>query len=160
MRRLVVMALAVMVAAAAPAPTEGTLVAIGRQPRTWMETAARSLLAQDLAEAGRSGERPLLLVGNAKLGAGAVDRPALFVQLQSARECGSAGCNTQVFVWRGTQWVRVLDGVGGRVFVSPKRTNGMADLVSDGERYVWTGTAYRDANPAPAIDLRPRRPIR
>jgi hypothetical protein len=34
----------------------------------------------------------------------------------------------------------------------------MADLVTDGVRYAWTGREYRDTRPAPpAVDLRPRR---
>ena len=99
-----------------------------------------------------------MLVGSARLSAAASDRPALFVQLQSARECGSAGCETVVFLWRNGGYTRVLDGVGGRVSVAGTRTGGMADLVTEHERYVWGGTEYRSTRPAPNIDLRrPRR---
>ncbi len=159
MPRLPVLLAAILLGAAAPAPAPGpapTPVPLSRQPRTWMDAAAQRLAAQDMAEARRSGEIPLLLVGSARLSTGPADRAALFVQLQSPRECGSAGCNTMVFLWRNGQWVRVLDGVGGRLSVAATRTRGMADLLTDKERYVWTGTAYRDANPAPQVDLRPR----
>ena len=143
----------------APPPRAVTVpapVPLAAQPRTWMDTAARRLLARDLAEARQAGEVPLVLVGSARLGAAPGERAALFVQLQSPRECGSAGCSTQVFVWRAGQWSRVLDGVSGKLGVAGSRTKGMADLVSDNGRYVWTGTAYRDTRPAPAVDLRPR----
>ena len=83
--------------------------------------------------------------------------PALFVQLQSARECGSAGCSTSVWLQRGRAWERVLDGVAGKLSVSEHRTRGMADLLTGNARYVWTGREYEDARPAPKIDLRPHR---
>ncbi len=141
----------------APVPATDTAVPLSNQPRTWMDTAARRLTAQDLVEARRAGEVPLLLVGSARLSAAPADRAALFVQLQSPRECGSAGCNTQVFLWRNGTWSRVLDGVSGRLRIASTRTGGMADLLTDTDHYVWTGTAYRDTSPAPQIDLRPRR---
>ena len=55
-------------------------------------------------------------------------------------------------------WSRVLDGASGRVAVASTRTRGMADLLANDERYVWTGTGYRSLHPAPALDLRPRVP--
>ena len=98
--------------------------------------------------------RPLLLVGTAKLGAARAPA-AVFVQLQSPRECGSAGCNTAVYV-RGKQgWRKVLDGVSGGVRVANTRTRGMRDLLSDTDRYVWNGTAYVNVRPAPQVDLKP-----
>jgi len=144
-------------AASGPVAAGAVPVPLSRQPRTWMDTAARRLMVQDFAEARRAGEIPLLLVGSARLGSAAGDRAALFVQLQSPRECGSGGCNTSVFVWRNGQWGRVLDGVSGKLSVARARTRGMADLLTDTEHYAWTGTEYRDVNPAPQIDLRPRR---
>ena len=127
------------------------------QPGTALDRAARSLVAQDLADAARSGERTLVLVGSARLGA-ASDRPALFVQVQSPRQCGSAGCSTSVFAWTKGRWLKVLDDTSGRITVAPTRHNGMADLVAHREHYVWTGREYASINPAPAVDLRPRVP--
>ena len=101
------------------------------------------------------GDEPLLLLGTARLGA-ARDQPALFVQLQSPRECGSAGCNTQVYAWVKGAYVRVLDGVSGTVTVAPTRHRGMADLRVGSDRYVWNGAKYEDVRPAPAVNLRPR----
>jgi hypothetical protein len=49
----------------------------------------------------------------------------------------------------------VLDGTTGRLSVSAKRTRGRADLITDEERFVWTGATYRSTSPAPALDLRP-----
>jgi len=134
-------------------------VALTAQPGTPLDKTARALMAQDLGEASRARERPLVLVGTAQLGT-ATDRPALFVQLQSPRECGSAGCNTAAYAWIKGKWVKVLDDVSGRIAVSPTKHRGMADLVANTERYAWTGTTYANTRPAPAVDLRPRTPRR
>jgi len=156
-RLLACVALPLLLAAAPPvAPPAGTPVAMAPRPGTPLDQAARALVADDLAEAARAGERPLLLVGSARLGA-AGDRPALFVQLQSPRECGSAGCSTAVYAWLAGRYQRVLDGATGRVSVSTARHRGMADILAGSEAYVWTGTAYAASRPAPNVDLRPRR---
>ena len=149
-----------LLAAAAPparAPV-GVPVPLLAQPGTSLDAAARRLLAQDLAEAQRAGERPLLLVGSARLDPAPAGRPALLVQLQSPRECGSAGCNTTVYAWVAGRYQRVLDGVAGRLAVAATRHRGMADLVTDTDTYHWTGTSYASTRPAPNVDLRPRRP--
>ena len=137
-----------LLTAAAPAP-----VPLTAQPGTTVDALARQLVAQDLREASRAGEQPLLLIGTAALGG---ERPALFIQLQSPRECGSAGCNTSVFVWTAGGYKRALDGVAGRLTVSGTRHHGLADLVTDTEQYAWDGRAYRDTRPAPPVNLRPR----
>ena len=158
MRIVPLLIAALLLAAAAPATRPaGTPVPLQSQPGTPLDAVARGLVAQDLAEAGRSGERPLLLVGSARLGS-ATDRAAVFVQLQSPRECGSAGCSTAVYAWIKGGWKKVLDGASGRLAVAATRTGGMADLLANDERYVWTGAEYRDTRPAPAVDLRPRSP--
>lgn len=144
-------------AAAAAAEHVGTPVAMAAQPGTALDRAARSLAAQDLADGARSGERTLVLTGSARLGP-ANDRPALFVQLQSPRQCGSAGCSTSVYAWTKGHWIKVLDDASGRITVASTRHNGMADLATHGEHYVWTGRQYASTNPAPAVDLRPRVP--
>lgn len=152
-RWLVLLALPLLLAAA-PAPA--VPVVFAHQPGAVLDRTARGLVAQDLAESVRAGERPLVLVGTAHLGA-AADRPALFVQLQSPRQCGSAGCSTSVFAWTGGRYQKVLDGVAGRMAVAGTRHAGMADLQAGNETYAWNGKAYADTVPAPAIDLRPRR---
>ena len=158
MRRALVIASVLVLAAAAPHRTpSGTLVPLRAQPGTELDRAARTLLADDLAAAASRGDRPLVLIGTAALGG---SRPALFVQLQSPKECGSAGCTTSVYVANGNSWRRVLDGTTGRLAVAPTRTRGMADLLSDDDRFVWTGTTYRSTQPAPAVDLTPRHPRR
>lgn len=140
--------------AAAPAkPQQGTPVTLQSQPGIPADTVARKLVADDLAAARSRGDAPLLLVGAANLGG---KQPALFVQLQSPLECGSAGCTTSVYAFERGGWTRVLDGTTGRLTVSKKRTKGRLDLFSDDERYVWTGSAYRGTRPAPSVDLRPR----
>ncbi len=155
-RVLACLALLLLPAAAAPDPG-GTPVVMAAQPGTALDRTVRGLAAQDLADAARSGERTLVLIGSARLGS-ASDRPALFVQLQSPRQCGSRGCSTSVYAWIKGRWAKVLDDASGRITVAPTRHRGMADLVAKTERYVWTGTAYADTRPAPAVDLRPRGP--
>lgn len=140
---------------AAGPPPSGTPVPLVAQPGTPLDATARRLVADDLAEAARRGETPLVLAGTARLGA-PKDPPAVFVQLQSPRECGSAGCNTQVYAAMRGQYVRVLDGVSGPVIVAPTRHRGMLDLRAGSERYVWDGAKYGDVAPAPAVNLRPR----
>lgn len=145
-----------LAAAGPPRQAASTPVALTPQPGSTLDRAARLLLAEDLADAKARGEKPLVLVGSAMLGS-ASDRPALFVQLQSARMCGSGGCSSSLFLWRNGHYELVLDGVGGTIAVSAHKTRGMADLIGADSRYVWTGKEYRDTRPAPAIDLRPHR---
>ena len=158
-RPLLVAAALLLAAAAPPTRSAGVPVPLQPQPGTPLDAIARGLAAQDLAAARRGGQQPLLLVGSARLGA-ASDRAAVFVQLQSPRECGSAGCSTSVYAWIKGAWKKVLDGASGRLAVAPARTRGMADLLAGDERYVWTGAEYQDSRPAPAVDLRPRSPRR
>jgi len=154
-RVLACLVLLVSPVAAAALEPGGTPVVMTAQPGTALDRTVRGLAAQDLADAARSGERTLVLIGSARLGS-ASDRPALFVQLQSPRQCGSRGCSTAVYAWIKGRWAKVLDDASGRITVAPTRHGGMADLVANTERYVWTGTAYADTRPAPAVDLRPR----
>ena len=152
-RPLLTCAAAIVLLAAAPAhPPSGTPVLLQAQPGTPLDQAARALMAQELAAARAAGEKPLLLLGTARLGG---ERPALFVQLQSPRQCGSAGCTTSVYAWEHGGWKRVLDGTSGQLTVASSHSHGMADLLANDEHYVWTGTEYRDTRPAPAVDLRP-----
>ena len=152
--RIALAAPSLLLGAAAPvkAPA-GAPVRLQAQPGTPLDTAARQLVADDLAAAKARGDRPIVLTGTADIGA---ERPALFVQLQSRQECGSAGCTTSVFTWDRGGWKLALDGTTGRLSVSSKKTRGRAELVADSDRFVWTGTAYRSTTPAPALDLRPR----
>lgn len=144
--------------AAAPGPgPSGVPVVMAAQPGTAVDRTVRSLVAQDLADAARSGERTLVLIGSARLGS-ATDRPALFVQLQSPRQCGSRGCDTVAFAWVKGRWVKVLDDASGRITVLSTRHGGMADLAANKEHYIWAGAAYANTRPAPAVDLRPRGP--
>ena len=125
------------------------------QPGTELDRMARQLVAGDMADASRMADT-LVLVGSAVLGA-ASGQPALFVQVQSPRECGSSGCSTSVYL--GGR--KVLDSVSGLISMDTRRHRGMRDLiVGDGERYVWTGATYKSTRPAPPVDLRPRRPRR
>ena len=152
--RIALVVAALLLGAAAPTkPPPGTPVLLHAQPGTPAETTARTLAADDIAAAKARGDNPIVLIGTADLGG---ERPAIFVQLQSPRECGSAGCSVGVYAWERGSWKRVLDASSGRLTVSRKRTRGRSDLYADSEHFVWTGSAYRSTRPAPAIDLRPK----
>ena len=127
-------------------------VTLASQPGTVLDRSARQMLVQDMADSSRV-QRMLVLVGSAQLGSAGTS-PALFVQVQSAGECGSAGCSTSVYL--GNR--KVLDSVSGTIVADTQQHGGMRDLlVGDGERYVWNGTAYSNLKPAPAVNLHPRR---
>ncbi len=146
---------AILVIAAAPrtAPP-GRVVALTTQPGSALEHDAASLVAEDIAAAHHAHEVPVMLVGSAHLAVHG-GRAALFVQVQSASLCGSAGCSTSVFVENAPHaWKRVLDSVSGPVKVSPRVHDGMHDLLVHGtDRWVWTGSAYADTLPAPGAPL-------
>lgn len=153
-QRVTLSAMAVFLAAAGPV-SPGT-VALSARPGTELDATARRLVAADL----REDPRALLLIGSARLGHAGVG-PALFVQLQSNRACGSAGCATSVFLPAKAGWTRVLDAVSGSIAVAPGEHDGMHDLVAGkNDRFVWNGKAYADTQPAPQVDLRPRKPGR
>lgn len=138
-RCLVVLSLCL---AALPASAATTPVPLSPQPGTRLDAQARQLVAADLARAAAKGDAPLVLVAEAPLGK-ASDRPALFIQLQSERECGSAGCNTSVYLERNRKWLLVLDSVGGAISVDSVRHNGLRDLiVGKGSRWTWNGQKY------------------
>ncbi|MBM9403051.1 hypothetical protein JUN65_15850 [Gluconacetobacter azotocaptans] len=128
-------------------------VVLTQQPGTALDQTARKLNAADLAAAARRGDTPVVLVGAAPLSTRAGET-ALFVQLQSAALCGSAGCATSVYLQKGhDDWTKVLDSVSGPVSLSHRTHGGMHDLVINGtDRWVWNGHAYRDTMPAPPMD--------
>jgi hypothetical protein len=132
----------------------GDVVALTQQPGTALKAVAQTLAAQDLADAKKAGETPALLVGSARLAPGQT-QAALFIQVQSAALCGSAGCSTSVFLKRGRGWKKILDSVSGPIAVSPVLHRGMHDLLIDSrDRWVWDGVVYKDTLPGPAA-LRP-----
>ena len=149
------LAAAVLLAiAAAPAVPTGA-VRLSAQPGTALDATARRVAAADVADGGAGA---LLLLGSQDLGHAGTG-PALFVQVQSARACGSAGCATSVYLPMRSGWAKVLDAVSGAIVVAPAQHRGMHDLlVGKGDRWIWNGRTYADTLPAPAVDLRPRHP--
>ena len=133
----------------------GAPVLLSRQPGGSQDRAARQLNAHDLRAAARHGEHPLVLVGSARLSGKGGD-PALFVQLQSASLCGSAGCSTSVYLRHAHHWRKVLDSVSGPIRVMPQLHHGMHDLlVGRNDRWIWDGLVYQDSLAAPPLnDLR------
>lgn len=134
---------------AAPTTESSDPVILAQQPGGALDQAARALNEADLAAAMRKGDTPVVLVGSAPLSTHAGDT-ALFVQLQSANLCGSAGCATSVYLRRDRHdWVKVLDSVSGPIALSHRSHGGMRDLIVDStDRWVWNGTTYRDTMPA------------
>ena len=160
MRRIHPAALAALLATSAAAPA-GRIVTLTQQPGSALEATARTLAAQDLADATKHGETPLLLVGSAPLASGPHRRAkaALFVQVQSASLCGSAGCSTSVYVGDRHGWRKVLDSISGPIKVDARTHAGMHDLlVHTRDRWIWNGASYVDTLPAPAVDLRDTTP--
>jgi hypothetical protein len=132
-------------AGAATVARSGVEVTLSAQPGTPLDAQARVLAAEDMAAAARHGEVPLVLVGKASLALKGNGADALFVQVQSASLCGSAGCSTDIYLQRQGQWVKVLDSVSGPVEVLPTGHGGMKDILVDGsDRWVWKNNAYVD----------------
>ncbi len=153
-------ACALLLAAAAPrtthtaAPGDAT-VTLTTQPGSALETTAKDLVAADLKQARAQGDEPVMLVGSAHLSTSGAAPAALFVQVQSASFCGSAGCSTSVYVKRGQSWAKVMDSISGPIKLSKRSHRGMHDLLVHGhDRWTWTGTAYADTLPTPDVDLR------
>ncbi len=73
------------------------------------------------------------------------DDVLLFVQPQSASECGSAGCTTVTFRRPAGGWHRILDTVSGPMQIAEARHRGMPDLIGqDGIHMIWDGSKYRE----------------
>ena len=125
---------------------------LSAQPGTPLDDAARKLEAHDIAQSVAHGEQPLVLVGSAPLSTRRGAPAALFVQLQSAALCGSAGCDTSVFLSGRGGFKRVLDSVSGPIRVLPHWHGHMHDLlVGTDDRWIWAGAAYRDTVSAPQL---------
>ncbi len=152
---------AVLLASLAAAAPAARTVVLTQQPGSALEATARMLAAGDLKDAATHGDTPLLLVGSAPLASGPRRhaRSALFVQVQSASLCGSAGCSTSVYVGDRHGWRKVLDSISGPIKVDARTHEGMHDLlVHTRDRWIWHGDSYVDTLPAPAVDLRDTTP--
>jgi len=126
-------------------------VILSAHPGTQLDIDARKLNTDDLEDAAKHHDHPVVLVGSAPLSAGKNDE-ALFVQLQSARLCGSAGCTTSVYLRHNDSWKTVLDSVNGDISVLPTRHKGMHDLlVGKNDKWIWDGNEYQDTLSAPPM---------
>ena len=133
----------------------GALVVLRAQPGTQADRIARQLMAQQLMKASQLGEMPLVLVATPRLG-NSHDSNVLFVQIQSPRDCGSAGCDTVSFRHANGRWVKILDTVSGTIRVAQTRHKGMQDIiVQDTDRRIWDGEKYANTVPTPPSDLEP-----
>ena len=127
-------------------------VVLSAQPGTPLDTAARQLASRDIADSASHGQQALVLIGSAPLSTRRSVPAALFVQLQSAPLCGSAGCETSVYLDGHGAWRKVLDSVSGPITVLPTEHGHMHDLnVGEHDRWVWAGHAYRDTLSAPTL---------
>ena len=101
-RKVLLLCASLLLGAASPVrPGPANPVPMQSNPGTQADATARRLAADDLEAAKSRGGTPLVLTGRALLGGA---QPALFVQLQSAQECGSAGCSTSVFSFEHGRW--------------------------------------------------------
>ena len=126
-------------------------VILSAHPGTQLDIDARKLNTDDLEDAAKHHDQPVVLVGSAPLSAGKNDE-ALFVQLQSARLCGSAGCTTSVYLRHNDSWKTVLDSVNGDISVLPTRHKGMHDLlVGKNDKWIWDGNEHQDTLSAPPM---------
>lgn len=130
-------------------------VILTQQPGTELDKRARQLNADDIATSRRHHDEPLVLIGSAPLST-KKGEIALFVQLQSAALCGSAGCSTDVYLHTGDDWIKILDSVSGSISILPTSHRGMYDIVVDGsDRWIWNGKSYDDTiSAAPVGNLR------
>ncbi len=160
MRPILLLSAALLLAAAAPARVGSAQVGpvrLAPMRGSALEATARQVAAADVEDGGAGA---LLLLGSQRLGSAGTG-PALFVQVQSPRACGSAGCSTSVYLPTKTGWTKVLDAVSGPMLVEAAEHGGMHDLLVGGDdRWAWNGHAYADTIPAPQVDLRPHRPRR
>ncbi|MFT9458904.1 MAG: hypothetical protein ABF611_05020 [Acetobacter orientalis] len=119
-------------------------VIMTNQPGSALEAEARTLNSDDMAAAARHHETPLLLIGSAPLSDGGKNI-ALFVQVQAASLCGSAGCSTDVYLKDGKGWTKILDAVSGPISLLPTKHEGLRDILVDtSDRWVWKNGAYQD----------------
>jgi len=134
----------------APADS-GKPVILTQEPGTDLDKQARKLNQSDLSASAAKGDTPIVLVGSAPLSANRED-VALFVQLQSARLCGSAGCSTSIYLGHHNEWTKILDSVSGTINVLKSQHNGLHDLlVGKQDKWTWDGHTYQDTMAAPAI---------
>lgn len=142
-----------LLTAAAPAPAVpiGPVV-LAQHPLSRLYFTARRVAAQDLEDGGKGA---LILLASQSLGTAGTG-PALFVQVQSDRSCGSAGCSISVYLPVKSGWTKVVDSVG-TIAVKASVHGGMHDLlIGKGDTWIWNGRTYADTRPAPQVDLTPR----
>ena len=85
-----------------------------------------------------------MLLGSAPLSAGGKNI-ALFVQVQAASLCGSAGCSTDVYLKDGRGWTKILDAVSGPISLLPTQHGGLRDILVDtSDKWIWKNGAYQD----------------
>lgn len=119
-------------------------VIMTHQPGSGLEAEAMRLNSDDLAAAARHHEKPLVLIGSAPLSPDGKNI-ALFVQVQSASLCGSAGCSTDIYLKRGSSWTKILDSVSGPVSLLHTTHGGMRDIMVDSsDRWIWKNNTYVD----------------
>jgi hypothetical protein len=125
--------------AASAKPIASAPIALASQPGTPTDRIARLLMSKELTRARRAGENPTVLSAVARL----ANSDVLFVQIRSARECGSGGCDTVSFKSSRGRWITILDTVGGTIRVAESHHRGMPDLIIKGtDKLIWDGARY------------------
>lgn len=119
-------------------------VIMTHQPGSALEAEVKKLSGEYLAAAARHHETPLILIGSTPL---SKDNKTigLFVQVQAASLCGSAGCSTDVYMKHAGQWVKILDSVSSPISLLHTTHDGMRDILIDGsDRWIWRNGTYHD----------------
>ncbi|WP_242403625.1 hypothetical protein [Asaia platycodi] len=89
-------------------------VVLSAQPGTNLDQVARQLNSADLADAAKHNDNPVVLVASAPLSSDRSDM-ALFVQLQSARLCGSAAARARFIC--AIRWMEAGSGFSQRGYL-------------------------------------------
>ncbi|QDH13769.1 hypothetical protein E3E12_05730 [Formicincola oecophyllae] len=150
-------AAALTVPGQATAAVAGSIpVQLSSQPGSALDADARTLNADDIADANAHHDHVTVQLAELNLGQHS-PRKALFVQLQSMWLCGSAGCTTSVWLNTPEGWAPALDAVDGSIALLPTYHNGMQDLlVNDDQRLAWNGKAYKSQGAVAPNRQRPR----
>lgn len=125
----------------------GKAVLLKEDPGSSLDKIARSLNSDLLKDDDLHHDNSVILVGEKNLSPSTKNK-ALFVQIQSARLCGAAGCTTSIYLNKEHHWVTILDSINGTISLLPSKHHGFYDLLINNEdRWIWDGKEYNDTSP-------------
>lgn len=126
------------------ASTQERPIILKAAPGTKLDKIARTLNADLLKDDALHHNNSVVLVGTHALSPHKKNK-ALFVQIQSARLCGAAGCTTSIYLKKNDNWVTILDSVNGNISLLPSKHHDFYDiLIGHGDTWIWNGRNYED----------------